>query len=109
MNNITNFFTQRTLQLEQEVEIDQRMLTLGCHQEVISALLFLRRVNRRQTHELSQIPSYNIPALWSHLHSNLEEIDTYQKSLLNVLSADNPCHHLKLFIDKHRMKTDKLQ
>lgn len=99
MNNITNFFTQRTLQLEQEVEIDRRMLTLGCHQEVITALLFLRHVNRRQTHELSRIPSYNIPALWSHLHSNLEEIDKHQKLLLSGLSSTDPCYHLKLFLD----------
>jgi len=93
--NISSFFKQRTLQLEQEEIFDKQMKDLPCHEEVVRILFFLRQVNRQQTMEMSRISSYNIPALWSLLNSNLDEIANYHGILESVLLSDYPCYGMK--------------
>lgn len=93
--NTGPFFKQRKLQLEEEIKIDTIMKKLPCQEEVNRILFFSRQVNRRQTLDMSKIPSYNIPALWSSLAENLNEIDAHQKILYTVLMSDIPCDSLK--------------
>jgi hypothetical protein len=99
--NIGKFFSQRTVQMQQEVEIDNQLKSLQCQEDVNRILFFLRQVNRRQMIDMSStIPSYNIPALWSALNINLDEIDNCQKILQAVLLSDSPCYHIKYIFNK---------
>lgn len=94
--------SRRSEQLKEQVKLDShlRLLSTRCPQQVTDYFLLRRVINRKQ---YEQIREGGLINAYSNINTNIDELDTDQKTMLNMLEASHSvplatvCENLKQY------------